>query len=63
MKAKIIIGDSTRYITFPDRLLEAVKNGVDDFQDRTDADWYFIYKDYNVVKVESEEQIEGLYWA
>ncbi len=36
---------------------------VDDFQDRTDADWYFIYKDYNVVKVESEEQIEDLYWA
>jgi hypothetical protein len=63
MKAKITIGDSTRYITFPDRLLEAVKNGVDDFQDRTDADWYFIYRDYSVIRVESEEQIEDLYWA
>jgi hypothetical protein len=63
MKAKITIGDSTRYITFPDRLLEAVKNGVDAFEDRTDADWYFICKDYNVIPLYSEEQIEDLYWA
>lgn len=63
MKAKVIIGDQTRYITFSDTLLEAVKNGVDEFYDRTDADWYFIFKDYNVVRLESEEQIEDLYWA
>lgn len=63
MKAKVTIGDQTRYITFSDTLLEAVKNGVDEFEDRTDADWYFIFKDYNVVRLESEEQIEDLYWA
>ena len=63
MKAKVTIGDQTRYITFPDTLLEAVKNGVDEFYDRTDADWYFVYKDYNVVRLESEEQVEDLYWA
>lgn len=63
MKAKVTIGDQTRYITFSDTLLEAIKNGVDEFYDRTDADWYFIFKDYNVVRLESEEQIEDLYWA
>lgn len=63
MKAKVTIGDQTRYITFPDTMLEAVKNGVDAFEDKTDVDWYFIFKDYNVIRLESEEQIEDLIYA
>lgn len=62
MKAKVVIGDQTKYVTFRNELLEYVLDNVDSFEDHTGQDWYFIFKDFNVVNLADESDVEDLYW-
>lgn len=58
MKAKVLIGDSIQYVTFPEELKEDVIKFVDEFYDHTEQDWYFVRKDYNIIRLEGLEDIE-----
>lgn len=58
MKAKVLIGDSIQYVTFPEELKEDVIKFVDEFYDHEEEDWYFVRKDYNIIRLEGLEDIE-----
>lgn len=61
-KAKVTIGDSVYYIKYATELKEQIMSEVDSFEDHEHRDWYFINKQYNIIKVESLEDIENIRW-